>query len=38
MTEQALKGKKMDAEFVGENEDRRCCAVGEDVGQTIIHK
>lgn len=37
--EQASKGKNPDAEFVGQNEDRRCCAVGEDVGQkTQIEK
>lgn len=40
ITEQASKGKKkkMDAVFIGENEDRRCCAVGEDVAQAIICK
>lgn len=35
MTEQASKGeKKMDLEFIVANEDRRCCAVDKDLGQT----
>lgn len=37
ITEEASKGKKLNAEFVGENEDGRC-AIGEDVGQPIIHE